>query len=214
MKLVVSAAMAAGALLALSLPAFAGDKPCDKDCPKAHAHPKSAPIAATPRTDAPSQGAADARVTVEVWSDFQCPFCAKGADIVEALRAKYGDQVRIVFRHQPLPRHEDARLAAIASMAAHEQGKFWQMHGVLFDNQRSLDRESLEGYARELGLDMDRFRKALDSTTWANYVDAEVVEAQRRGIAGTPSFFINGKAVMGARPMEDFTTLIDAELKR
>ncbi len=99
-------------------------------------------------------------------------------------------------------------------MAAHEQGKFWEMHDVLFDNPRALDRESLEGYARGLGLDLDRFRKALDGATWAKYVDEEVVEAQRRGIAGTPSFFVNGKAVLGARPMEDFTQLIDAELKR
>ena len=213
MKLVVSTAMAAGALLALSLPAFAGDKACDKDCPKSQARTEKALISATPRTDAPSLGARDARVTVEVWSDFQCPFCARGATVIDGLREKYGDQVRIVFRHQPLPMHANARLAAIATMAAHEQGRFWEMHDVLFDNQRSLDRESLEGYARGLGLDLVRFRKALDGTTWANYVDADVVEAQRRGVAGTPTFFVNGTAVMGARPIEDFTRLIDAELK-
>ncbi|WP_164020942.1 DsbA family protein [Pyxidicoccus trucidator] len=214
MKLVVSTAMAAGALLALAVPAFAGDKACDKGCPKAQVSAQNSPIAATPRADAPSLGAPDARVTVEVWSDFQCPFCAKGATIIDGLRAKYGERIRIVFRHQPLPMHSHARLAAIATMAAHEQGRFWEMHDVLFKNQRELDRESLEGYARELGLDLVRFRKALDGATWANYVDAEVVEAQRRGIAGTPSFFINGQAVMGARPMEDFTQLIDAELER
>jgi len=214
MKLVVSTAMAAGALLALSVPAFAEDKACDKNCPKAPAHVQNRLIAATPRADAPSLGAPDARVTVEVWSDFQCPFCEKGATIIASLRAKYGKQVRIVFRHHPLPSHAQARLAAIAAMAAHEQGKFWEMHDVLFDNQRALDRESLEGYARGLGLDLDRFRKALDGAMWAKYVDEEVVEAQRRGIAGTPSFFVNGKAVLGARPMEDFTQLIDAELKR
>ncbi|NMO23142.1 DsbA family protein [Pyxidicoccus fallax] len=215
MKLMVSVAMAAGALLSLAVPAFAGEgKACDKNCPKAHAHLKSNPIAATPRAEAPSLGARDAAVTVEVWSDFQCPFCAKGASIVGELREKYGDKVRIVFRHQPLPMHGNARLAAIATMAAHEQGKFWQMHDVLFDNQRSLDRASLEEYARGLGLDLPRFRAALDNPALANYVDAEVVEAQRRGIAGTPTFFVNGKSIMGARPLEDFTQLIDAELKR
>ncbi|MCY1021041.1 DsbA family protein [Pyxidicoccus sp. MSG2] len=214
MKLVVTTAMAAGALLALSLPAFADDKPCDKECPKAHAHAESKPIAATPRADAPSIGARDARVTVEVWSDFQCPYCARGATIIDGLREKYGNQVRIVFRHQPLPMHANAKLAAVASMAAHEQGKFWEMHDVLFDNQRSLDRASLEGYAKGLGLDLGRFRQALDSATLANYVDADTVEAQKRGIAGTPTFFINGKSVMGARPLADFTQLVDAELKR
>jgi len=214
MKLVVSIAVAAGALLSLSVPAFAGDKACDKNCAKAQARSQSALIAATPRADAPSLGPRDAAVTVEVWSDFQCPFCAKGAAIVDGLREKYGDSVRIVFRHQPLPAHANARLAAIATMAAHEQGKFWELHDVLFDNQRALDRASLEEYARGLGLDLPRFRKALENPTWANYVDAEVAEAQRRGVAGTPTFFVNGKAVMGARPLADFTQLIDAELKR
>jgi protein-disulfide isomerase len=212
----VSTAMAAGALLALSLPAFAGEHDCGKECPKGH-HAQvhgGNPIAATPRADAPSIGARDARVTVEVWSDFQCPFCQRGADILDGLRAKYGDQVRIVFRHHPLPMHANARLAAIASMAASEQGKFWEMHDVLFDNQRSLDRASLEGYAKAMGLDLARFQKALDSSTWANYVDTDEAEAQKRGIAGTPFFFINGKAVMGAQPLDAFTQVIDAELKR
>ncbi|HZI15050.1 MAG TPA: DsbA family protein [Myxococcus sp.] len=214
MKLVVSIAMAAGALLALSVPASAGEKGCDKDCPKARAAADKSLISATPRADAPSQGPRDAKVTVEVWSDFQCPFCARGADRVDELRAKYGDQLRIVFRHQPLPAHDKARLAAAASMAAHEQGRFWEMHRVLFDNQGSLDRESLEKYAQGLGLDLPRFRKALDTGAWNNYVDAEVVEAQKRGVAGTPTFFINGKPVVGARPLADFTAVIDAELKR
>jgi protein-disulfide isomerase len=217
MKLVVSVAMAAGALLSFSVPAFAGDgAACDKNnCPRAQApRPERSLIAATPRAEAPSLGPSDAAVTVEVWSDFQCRFCAKGASILESLREKYGDRVRIVFRHQPLPMHGDARLAAIAAMAAHEQGKFWQMHDVLFDNPRALDRASLEQYARGLGLDLPRFRAALDNPAWANYVDAEVVEAQRRGVAGTPTFFINGQALVGARPLEDFTRLIDAELKR
>ncbi|MCP3140259.1 DsbA family protein [Pyxidicoccus xibeiensis] len=216
MKLVVSIAMSAGALLLLSAPVLAGDKhkSCEgKPCAKTQAATESKLLAATPRAEAPSLGPRDAPVTVEVWSDFQCPFCARGASLVDELREKYGDKVRIVFRHQPLPTHDNARLAAIATMAAHEQGKFWEMHDVLFDNQRSLERESLEKYARQLGLDLARFRKALESSALANYVDTEVVEAQRRGIAGTPTFFINGKAVMGARPLADFAQVIDAELK-
>ncbi|MFP2929817.1 DsbA family protein [Pyxidicoccus sp. 3LG] len=218
MKLMVSIAMAAGALL-LSSPVLANDKDCDKPCDgkpcaKAHAHADSTPLAATPRADAPSVGPRDAAVTVEVWSDFQCPFCARGASLVGELRQKYGDKVRIVFRHQPLPRHSNARLAAIATMAAHEQGKFWEMHDALFANQKELGRESLEKYAGALGLDLARFRQALESSALANYVDAELVEAQRRGVVGTPTFFINGKAVTGARPLADFVQVIDAELKR
>ena len=156
----------------------------------------------------------DARVTVEVWSDFQCPFCAKGAATVQQLRQKYGDQVRIVFRHQPLPFHESARPAAIASMAAHEQGRFWEFHDALFANQQALDRESLLALAGKLKLDVERFRRELASSTWSQYVEAEVTEARRRGVSGTPTFFINGKPLVGAQPLAAFTQAIDAELGR
>ncbi|MCP3162477.1 DsbA family protein [Myxococcus sp. QH3KD-4-1] len=153
-------------------------------------------------------------MTVEVWSDFECPFCSRGASVVEGLRERYGDKIRIVFRHMPLPSHVDAKKAAIAAMAAHEQGKFWEMHDVLFDNQRALDRASLEKYAKGLGLDLERFKKSLDTKAWDNYVEADLVEAQRRGIAGTPTFFINGTGVTGAQPLEVFAGHIDAALKR
>jgi protein-disulfide isomerase len=156
----------------------------------------------------------DARVTVEVWSDFQCPFCARGAERLTQLREKYGEQVRVVFRHQPLPFHQHARLAAAAAMAAHEQGRFWEFHDALFAQQQALDRGSLEALAGKLGLDVHRFRQALDSGAYDNYLDAEGVEAQRRGIAGTPTFFINGTPVVGAQPLEAFVKVIDAELQR
>jgi protein-disulfide isomerase len=179
-------------------------------------HPPEAdkqPLSATPRAEAPSLGRADAKVTVEVWSDFQCPFCARGAERLQQLRAKYGDQVRFVFRQQPLPFHSNARLAAIASMAANEQGRFWEFHDALFAQQSELDRASLEALAGKLKLDVERFRRALDSSTWSNYVDTEQAEAQRRGVAGTPTFFINGKPVVGAQPLSAFTGIIDAALQ-
>lgn len=219
MKSFLSAGAAVAVLLGVSALAIAStpspsepSEGCNKHCD----HPVTAekqPLPATPRTDAPSQGRADAKVTVEVWSDFQCPYCAKGAERLKALREKYGDQVRFVFRHFPMPFHSNARAAAAASMAAHEQGKFWEFHDALFANQNELDRASLEALATKLNLDMTRFRRALDSSTWNNYVDTEVAEGQRRAIAGTPTFFINGKPLIGAQPLSTFTDAIDAELQ-
>jgi protein-disulfide isomerase len=219
MKVFLSAGAAVAVLLGVSALAIASspspahpDEGCNKDCPRQHAD--SQPLSATPRAEAPSLGPADAKVTVEVWSDFQCPFCARGAATTKQLREKYGDQVRLVFRQQPLPMHGQARLAAAASMAAHEQGRFWEFHDALFANQRALDRGSLEALAGKLNLDVERFRRALDSSTWSHYVDTEVAEAQRRGISGTPTFFVNGKAIIGAQPLHVFAQAIDAELQR
>jgi protein-disulfide isomerase len=221
MKSFLSAGAAVAVLLGVSALAIAStpspsapakEEGCNKkDCPREHSDSKLIP--ATPRAEAPSLGPAQAKVTVEVWSDFECPFCSKGATTLRQLREKYGDQVRIVFRHQPLPFHPHARLAAAASMAAHEQGRFWEFHDALFANQQALDRASLEKLAGTLKLDVERFRRALDSSTWSTYVETEVAEAQRRGIRGTPTFFVNGKGITGAHPLEVFTKAIDAELQ-
>lgn len=215
MKLKLPAMLAAAVLLSSSTPVFAEDPHpgCDGKCPKSHNHPKPALISATPRAEAPALGNRSAAVTVEVWSDFECSFCSRGATVVEKLREKYGDSLRIVFRHMPLPNHAQARLAAVASMAAHEQGRFWEMHDVLFDNQQSLERVSLEKYAKALGLDLERFNKALDSKASDEYVTADALEGQKRGITGTPTFFINGTSIVGAQSLETFTERIDAELK-
>ncbi len=221
MKSFLSAGAAVAVLLGLSALAVAStpspsepSEGCNKDCPRQHADNQHPPIPATPRSEAPSLGSADAKVTVEVWSDFQCPFCARGATVLKQLREKYGEQVRLVFRHQPLPMHQHARMAAAASMAAHEQGRFWEFHDALFANQGALDRAALEALAGKLGLDMERFRRALDSSTWRTYVETEVAEAQRRGVRGTPTFFVNGKPVVGAQPLSVFTDAIDAQLRR
>jgi protein-disulfide isomerase len=218
MKSFLSAGAAVAVLLGLSALAVASTPSptepsggCDKGC--THQADASKLIPATPRVDAPSLGTRDAKVTVEVWSDFQCPFCSRGAATIKQLREKYGDQVRIVFRQHPLPFHEHAREAAAASMAAHEQGRFWEFHDALFANQGALDRASLEALAGKLKLDVERFRRALDSSTWSNYVDTEVAEGRARGIQGTPTFFINGKPIIGAQPLSVFTEAIDAELK-
>ncbi|WNG17136.1 DsbA family protein [Cystobacter fuscus] len=220
MKSFMSAGAAVVVLLGMSMQAAASTPPsstlpddCKEGRPRAETVEKQA-LAATPRLDAPSAGRADARVTVEVWSDFECSFCARGADTLKALREKYGEQVRIVFRQNPLPAHPNARLAAIASMAAHEQGRFWEFHDALFAQQDALDRAALEALAGKLNLDVERFRRALDSSTWSNYVDMELVESKRRKIGATPTFFVNGQTIAGARPLNVFTQSIDAALAR
>ncbi|MFE8603602.1 DsbA family protein [Archangium violaceum] len=208
MKRMLTAALV-GAFVSGFVPVSSAEACDGNNCKTPHT---AAPRAATPRREAPSQGPADAKVTVEVWSDFQCPYCAKGGNTLKQLREKYGNKIRVVFRHSPLPFHEHARLAAAASMAAAEQGRFWEYHDALFQQQKELDRASLEKLAKKLKLDVERFNRALDSGAYDNYLDAEVTEARQRGVSGTPTFFINDTAVIGARSMEQFTEAIDAEL--
>jgi protein-disulfide isomerase len=122
--------------------------------------------------------------------------------------------VRIAFKHYPLDIHKDAIPAALASMAAHEQGKFWEYHDKLFVNPQKLQRPSLIQYARELGLDPARFEAALDAPRLKSLVDADVAEAKALGATGTPAFFINGRFLSGAKPFDDFARAINAELGR
>jgi protein-disulfide isomerase len=142
--------------------------------------------------NSPARGATAAKITVVEWSDFECPYCARLNDPLDALVKAHPDEVRIVYKQYPLPNHAHAELAAEASLAAHAQGKFWQMQRALFSHQSALDRQALEGYAAEIGLDVARFKGELDSGKWKAAVAAEAAEGQRLGVMGTPSFFLNG----------------------
>jgi len=122
--------------------------------------------------------------------------------------------VRIVFKHYPLDFHKDAMPAAMASIAALEQGKFWEYHDKLFANQQKLPRPFLIQYARELGLNAQQFESALDAPRVKSAIDADVAEAKSLGITGTPGFFVNGRFLSGAKPFEEFARVIDAELTR
>ena len=116
--------------------------------------------------------------------------------------------------HQPLPFHDKAHLAAEATMAAHAQGKFWEMHDALFANQKALDRADLESYAQRIGLDMPKFKAALDSGAYKARVDADAAAGTKVGASGTPTFFINGWRLVGAQPVDAFKKIIDGELKK
>jgi len=164
--------------------------------------------------EAPAFGPKNAKVTIVEWSDFECPFCSRVAPTLAKIKEQYGKEVRVVFRHQPLPFHQSAKLAAEASMAAHEQGKFWEMHDKLFSNQKALSRPSLEKYAEELRLDMGKFRQALDSGKFRAAIEADSSAGSAVGANGTPTFFINGRQFVGAQPFESFKSAIDEELAR
>jgi protein-disulfide isomerase len=163
--------------------------------------------------DAPVKGSSSAHVTLVAFSDFQCPFCSRAVPTVRQLETDYPGKLRIAFKQMPLPFHDHAHLAAEAALAANEQGKFWQMHDKLFANQQALDRPSLEKYASELGLDMGKFKAALDTGKYKDKVDAEAKEGAAVGATGTPTFFINGTRLVGAQPVDAFKAIIDKELK-
>jgi protein-disulfide isomerase len=165
-------------------------------------------------TDAPTKGAKQPKVTIIAFSEFQCPFCSRVNPTLEQLVKDYGNDVAVSFRHNPLPFHNNAMIAAMASEAAREQGKFWQMHDKLFANQQALDRPNLEKYAQEIGLDMGKFKAALDKEKGKERIKRDMDDAAKFGARGTPNFFINGRNFRGAQPLEAFKGVVDEEIKK
>jgi protein-disulfide isomerase len=165
-----------------------------------------------PVADAPALGPADALVTIVVFSEFQCPFCARVVPTLDALSDRYGDDLRIVFRHMPLEFHENARTAAHAAVAAHLQGRFWEFHDMAFANQRAIDPASLLLQAELLSLDTEWFVADRDSAAVHAVVDADVALAESLGVRGTPHFFVNGMGLSGAQPLDVFVGVVDTEL--
>lgn len=184
-------------LLALGLGAaiFAVDKRLAED-------DDSAPITSLDRPVDPAvdhiRGPVDAPLTLVEYGDFECPFCGRATGAVEEVRERFGDQLRYVFRHLPLPEvHPHAELAAEAVEAAGEQGKFWAMHDRLFANQTALEPGDLVDHAIALGLDVGRFTRALGSGDHAAHVREDVASAQASGAEGTPTFYVNGQRLLG-----------------
>ena len=175
--------------------------------------PLAPDVAATiAKGNGPSFGPADAKVTVVEFSDFQCPYCSRAASAVDEIKKKYGDRVHFVFRQFPLPMHENARGAAEAALAANAQGKFWEFHDKMFQNQSKLTRESLEGFAKEAGLNVTEFKKALDGKTYAADVDADVKLGESVAVNGTPTMFINGARVQNPTSFDAIAQQIDGAL--
>ncbi|WP_437957990.1 thioredoxin domain-containing protein [Sorangium sp. So ce119] len=166
-----------------------------------------------PSKENPGKGAAAGKVVIQMFSDFQCPYCARGGATMDELLKAFPGKVRVVFRHLPLPFHPEAQLAAEAAMEAMAQqgpAGFWKMHDRLFkDNAASnLDRAALEQHAASLGLNAARFARALDERTHRAAVEADMQVAKSAGITGTPGFVINGYLVSGAQPLAKFKKVV------
>jgi len=174
---------------------------------------------AAPSKDNPVKGAANAKVTIQIFSDFQCPFCKRVGPTLKQIEKDFGDRVKLVWRHMPLAFHQDAPLA---SQAAHEvfaqkgAKAFWEFHDKLFEAQGTPDgikRPNLEKLAESMGVDMTRFKAALDKSSHQAVIDADMDAAKKAGISGTPAFAINGYFLSGAQPYPAFKRVIQRALK-
>ncbi len=170
------------------------------------------PYRATVEAAGPAKGKDGAPITIVEFSDFQCPFCVKAEPTVEELLKAYPDKIRLVYRDYPLPFHPLAPKAAEASHCAEDQGKYWEMHGKMFASGGKLEVDNLKKLAREAGMDGDKFDKCLDSGEKATIVNANFEAGKKAGVTGTPAFFINGRLVSGALPIEEFKKVVDEEL--
>lgn len=159
-------------------------------------------------------GNPDASVTIVEYSDFECPFCGRAYPTVKQVLETYGDDVRLVYRHFPLSFHPQAQKAAEASECAADQGKFWEYHDRIFEEQTLLSGgvTQMKKWAGELGLNQSSFDNCLDSGEKASLVADDLNAGQSQGITGTPGFLINGTKVSGAQPFSAFQQVIDAEL--
>lgn len=163
--------------------------------------------------DSPVKGPANAKVTVVEFSDFQCPFCKRGKDVMDQLLQAYPNDVKVVFKNLPLHIHDEAAPAAKAALAAGKQGKFWEMHDALFAKQGELGEKLYLEEAKKLGLDLEKFKNDMASEAIAKQIEAEAALAGDLGITGTPCFFVNGVAVRGAYPLSHFKMIVDRWLK-
>lgn len=164
--------------------------------------------------DAHRTGGKQPLVTLVAWSDFQCPYCARVGPTMTQLEKEYGDDLAIVFKHNPLSFHKRAMAAALAAEAAGRQGKFWPMHDKLFANNKALTDDNFVTFAQQLQLDVETFRKDLADDALAAKIKRQQTQGVSLGARGTPAFFVNGRFVSGAQPLAAFKTLIDEEKKK
>lgn len=179
-------------------------------------HKPTRPVFDVNVKDAPFKGAADAKVTIVEYSDFQCPFCSKAAATVAEIEKKYGNKVKVAFKNYPLPFHSQAKIAANAALCANDQGSkfFWKMHDAMFADQAKLDKDNLIASAKKIGLKEAEFTNCLEAEKHKNAIENDVAEGQKLGLKSTPTFFVNGKLVSGAQPIEIFSEVIDEELAK
>jgi protein-disulfide isomerase len=167
-----------------------------------------------PVDDDPILGAEDAPITIVEFSDYECPYCRQWhSEVYSQLIETYGEQIRFVYRDFPLASiHSNANSAANAANCAHEQGVFWEYHDMLFSMEQGLGNGAYLDYASQLGIDQAGFQECLDSSRYEAEVQADFDFAAELGVRSTPTFFINGIAVVGAQPFEIFQQVIEREL--
>ncbi len=172
------------------------------------------PPRVTVEAKGPSRGPADARVTILIYSDFECPFCGRAEPAMAKIRETYPDDVRFVFRHYPLPFHAAARPAAAAASCAAEQGRFWEVHDQLFATGE-LGTDTIRAFLEKTGgVDLAKYDECLSSGRGEAVVESDVASAGLVGVDSTPHFFINGVRISGAQGFETFQSIIEGELAR
>jgi len=164
--------------------------------------------------NAPMLGKKDAKIQVVAFSDFQCPYCSKGADVMHQIEKKYGNKVALSFKHYPLPFHQQALPAAEISMCVNKEStaKFWKFHDLVFKNQDKMDTDHLLKLAKDAGADQAKVKECFDKGEFKDLVKADMEYGNKVGVRSTPTFFVNGQMVAGALPLEQFAEMIDEEL--
>lgn len=164
---------------------------------------------------APFKGGKNAPVTIVEFTDIHCPFCKRVLPTLTQIVTRYGDKVKLVYKDFPIDSlHPNARKGHEAARCAQDQGKFWPYHDKLFDNAPKASPEDLKAYAKEVGLDLAVFEKCFGGGKYVQAVQNDIEEGRQVGVTGTPAFFINGRLVTGAQPLESFVQVIDDELGR
>jgi len=159
------------------------------------------------------RGNKNASVTIVEFSDFQCPYCAQLDPTLNEVLKAYPKEVKLIFKHYPLPFHNYAMIAAKASEAAKEQGKFWEMHDLIFQNLGKINEQLLKDFAQQLSLNVEKFSSDFASNKYDKIIQQDIALARSSDVAGTPTLFLNGKR-MQSRSFNDFKQAIDAILKK
>ena len=167
-----------------------------------------------PTQGAPAEGAANPKITLVEFSDFQCPYCIVAAAELHRVMDAYPSQISLVFKQFPLDEHSQAALAAAASLAAQRQGKFWPMHDALFAQRGKLSSSVISGIAEKIGLDMKRFDADLHSPELQKIIVHDIEDGERAGVAGTPTIFVNGQRYNSAVSLAVLKPVLDEELKK
>lgn len=191
-----------------------GEEPPPLPSPQQRAKIPETVFKAKVRKDDPFRGNINAPVTIVEFGNYKCPWCRKAEDVMKKLVLMYPQDIRIMFKHSPLPMYPESYLASEASYAAHAQGKFWEYHDLLFENQGLLNRENLEKLAEKAGLDMIKFRNDLDKHTYKEKVEEDKDIALLVTAKGTPNFFINGRKMVGAKSLDEMKLIIEEELQK